>query len=49
MMPKNEQNQMEVKLSDASDEFYDLLDKLLAFEPEARLSACEALQHPFLS
>ena len=49
MIPINEQNQMVDKLADASDEFYDLIEKLLAFEPEARLSASKALQHPFLS
>nr|CDS30639.1 CMGC:CK2 protein kinase [Hymenolepis microstoma] len=33
----------------ATDEAIDLLDKLIVFDPEMRLTASEALKHPFLN
>ncbi|VDO08007.1 unnamed protein product [Rodentolepis nana] len=39
----------EANASVATDEAIDLLDKLLVFDPELRLTASEALKHPFLN
>jgi len=37
------------KLPNASDEAIDLLQKLLSFAPEQRMSAAEALKHPYVA
>jgi len=33
---------------DASPQAIDLLQKLLVFDPKKRLTACQALEHPYL-
>lgn len=47
-LPKRERIPLSTKFPKAAPAAVDLLEKMLVFDPRARISATEALAHPFL-
>jgi serine/threonine protein kinase len=47
--PKRQKANLRVLFPKGDAQALDLLDKLLAFDPEKRITAAESLKHPYLS